>query len=142
MTSPKLFCDALVADHVLRHATKTHHIIAFALMVQLDRYLHGAHEPLFLQLVERLDEMQVHENEAIVKGATQLTSAVHYACALFASQGYTSTSTTRNFRCGVWGAKRHSPMKHSCALTATSRHTALIGAKNSTGTSIVATASR
>ena len=88
MTSPKMFCDALVADHVLRHATKTHHIIAFALMVQLHRYLQGSHEPLFLQLVDQLDVLKMHEDPAVAKGANRLCGAVHFACALFASQDY------------------------------------------------------
>ena len=81
LKAPKLLASALLITDI--STTKLHHVMAFALMVQIECLVRGAHSPLFFPFVKSLEE-ETGKRDA----AKCLLDAVNYACALFASQGY------------------------------------------------------
>ena len=83
LKAPKLFANALLNSDISPATTKVHHIMAFALMVQIESLVRGAHAPLLFPFVKALEEETVK-----LEAATCLLDSVNYACALFASQSF------------------------------------------------------
>ena len=83
LKAPKLFSSALLNSDITPATTKLHHVMAFALMVQIECLVRGAHAPLLFPFVKVLEEETAKRD-----AATCLLDAVNYACALFASQSF------------------------------------------------------
>ena len=83
---PGAFANALLGYDIHVSSTKIHHIMAFALMCQTEAYSRGSREPFISQFVEALQEKE--DTAEKVKRRQILLDAVHYACALFASQDF------------------------------------------------------
>ena len=104
--APQLFADTLARIRINPSSTKIHHVIAFALMVQIRNYVSDREAaPLFLQFVEVLEKKRNAAGDAESKSAACLLDATNYACALFAAQDYTyAYSEEVPFRCEACAA--------------------------------------